>query len=167
MRRIAEVAGCTTGLVTHYFASKDEILVAALRDVHEAAGRRMTGHLSRSSALATLEAVLHEALPLDEDRVHEWRVWLVFWGQALSSRALVREQRRRYEEWRRMVRGLLLRARRSGELDPRADLDSCVDETVALVDGLSIQAVFEPDRLGPARLKALIHEHVRRLGRVR
>ena len=41
MRRIAEAAGCTTGLVTHYFASKDEILVAALRPSHEAAGARM------------------------------------------------------------------------------------------------------------------------------
>lgn len=165
MRRIAEAAGCTTGLVTHYFESKDQILIAALREVHEAAGRRMRAHLGAKSALAALEAVLREALPLDEQRVHEWRVWLTFWGQALSSRALVREQRDRYDEWRRIVRALLLRARLAGELDPDADVNSCVDETVALVDGLGIQAVFEPGRLTPARLRALIREHVRQLRR--
>jgi AcrR family transcriptional regulator len=163
MRRIAEAAGCTTGLVTHYFKTKGEILIAALREVHEAAGRRMRARIEGRSGLSALESVLHEALPLDGQRVEEWRVWLTFWGQALSSRALITEQRRRYEEWRRLVRGLLLQARREGELDPKADVERCADETLALVDGLGIQAVFEADRLTPARLRALIREHVRQL----
>ncbi len=38
VRRIAHEAVSTTGLVTHYFANKDEILIAALRHVHRAAG---------------------------------------------------------------------------------------------------------------------------------
>jgi AcrR family transcriptional regulator len=165
MRRIAESAGCTTGLVTHYFAGKDEILIAALREVHAAAGRRMVACLAERRGLAALEAVLLEALPLDAERVQEWKVWLTFWGQALTARALVAEQRSRYAEWRRVVRELLRQARRDRELDPAANVEGCVDETIALVDGLGIQAVFEADRLTPARLRALVREHVRQLRR--
>jgi hypothetical protein len=37
LRRIAERANCTTGLVTHYFATKEELLIAAMEQVRHAA----------------------------------------------------------------------------------------------------------------------------------
>src|SRR5580692_1468139 len=50
MRRIAQAAGCTTGRVTHYFYSKDDMLVAALREVHRRAAERMIRHIGRADA---------------------------------------------------------------------------------------------------------------------
>jgi AcrR family transcriptional regulator len=163
MRRIAEEAGCTTGRVTHYFADKDEILVAALRAVHRAAATRMAPALDREDALAGLEAVLFEALPLDEERRREWRVWLAFWGRAQASGKLVAEQRRRYAEWRQLIRALLAAAARRGDLRADADLALEVDHLLATVDGLGIEASFEPDRLTPARQRAIVRAHLARL----
>jgi AcrR family transcriptional regulator len=163
MRRIADAAGCTTGLVTHYFENKDEILLAALRDAHGAAGRRMGVHAEGGGGLAALELVLHDALPLDDERVREWKVWLSFWGEAVGTRALAREQKKRYEEWRRLVRTHLKSARSAGELGASVDLESSVEEIVALIDGLGLQAVFEPDRLPPSRLKTLVKRQLDRL----
>jgi AcrR family transcriptional regulator len=163
MRRIAEEAGCTTGRVTHYFAGKDEILVAALRAVHRAAATRMAQALDREDALAGLEAVLFEGLPLDEERRREWRVWLAFWGRAQASGKLVAEQRRRYAEWRQLIKALLDAAARRGELRADADLALEVDHLLATVDGLGIEASFEPERLTPARQRAIVRAQLARL----
>jgi TetR/AcrR family transcriptional regulator, transcriptional repressor of bet genes len=140
VRRIAEEAGCTTGRITHYFADKEEVLVAALRQVHRAAGKRMLAAIGERSGLAALRAVLAEALPLDQERVLEWRVWLAFWGSAATSASLQAEQHERYREWR----GLLKRVLATAPLSARIDLDRLVDQIVALVDGFGLQGVLDP-----------------------
>ena len=110
VRRIAEEAGCTTGRITHYFADKEEVLVAALRQVHRAAGKRMLAATGERSGLEALRAVLAEALPLDEERILEWRVWLAFWGSAATSTSLQAEQHQRYREWRGLLKRVLATA---------------------------------------------------------
>ena len=65
VRRIAQAAGCTTGLVTHYFDSKDDMLVAALREVHRRAGQRMIRHVGGADIAAVLLEVILDALPMD------------------------------------------------------------------------------------------------------
>ena len=140
VRRIAEEAGCTTGRITHYFADKEEVLVAALRQVHRAAGKRMLAAIGPRSGLEALRAVLAEALPLDQERVLEWRVWLAFWGSAATSASLQAEQHQRYREWR----GLLKRVLATAQLSADIDLDRLVDQIVALVDGFGLQGVLDP-----------------------
>ena len=142
VRRIAEEAGCTTGRITHYFADKEEVLVAALRQVHRAAGKRMLAAIGERSGLEALRAVLAEALPLDQERILEWRVWLAFWGSAATSASLQAEQHERYREWRALLRRVLATA----ELPAGIDLDRLVDQIVALVDGFGLQGVLDPER---------------------
>jgi TetR/AcrR family transcriptional repressor of bet genes len=142
VRRIAEEAGCTTGRITHYFADKEEVLVAALRQVHRAAGKRMLAAIGQRSGLEALRAVLAEALPLDQERILEWRVWLAFWGSAATSTSLQAEQHQRYREWR----GLLKRVLATAQLSADIDLDRLVDQIVALVDGFGLQGVLDPQR---------------------
>ena len=144
VRRIAEEAGCTTGRITHYFADKEEVLVAALRQVHRAAGKRMLAAIGARSGLEALRAVLAEALPLDEERVLEWRVWLAFWGSAATSTSLQAEQHQRYREWRGLLRRVLAAAQHDGQLPAGIDLDRLVDQIVALVDGFGLQGVLDP-----------------------
>jgi TetR/AcrR family transcriptional regulator, transcriptional repressor of bet genes len=146
VRRIAEEAGCTTGRITHYFADKEEVLVAALRQVHRAAGKRMLAAIGPRGGRAALRAVLAEALPLDEERILEWRVWLAFWGSAATSTRLQAEQHERYREWR----GLLNRVLATAQLPAGIDLDRLTDQIVALVDGFGLQGVlhaWEPEQL--------------------
>jgi len=153
VRRIAEEAGCTTGRITHYFADKEEVLVAALRQVHRAAGRRMLAAIGPRSGLDALRAVLDEALPLDQERVLEWRVWLAFWGSAATSASLQAEQHQRYREWR----GLLKRVLATAQLPAEVDLDRLVDQIVALVDGFGLQGVLDPQDPQPEQLASRLN----------
>jgi AcrR family transcriptional regulator len=153
VRRIAEEAGCTTGRITHYFADKEEVLVAALRQVHRAAGKRMLAAIGPRSGLEALRAVLAEALPLDQERVLEWRVWLAFWGSAATSTSLQAEQHERYRVWR----GLLTRVLATAPLSADIDLDRLVDQIVALVDGFGLQGVLDPQHPQPEQLASRLN----------
>jgi TetR/AcrR family transcriptional repressor of bet genes len=150
MRRIAEAAGCTTGRVTHYFDSKDDVLVAALREVYRRAAERIRRHIGGADAAAVLLDVLVVALPVDEDRQLEWKVWLAFWGRAAADERLRREQEQRYAEWRGLLDMLIRRARPH---DAAADRRTAVDLIAGAIDGLGIQAVLEPASFTSARLR--------------
>src|ERR1700691_6661612 len=74
--RIARAAGYTTGMVAHYFDSKQEIILAALRLML----MRIEQRLTRERGETNLLAVLSEALALDPPRFTECAFWMAFWG---------------------------------------------------------------------------------------
>src|SRR5580658_2766127 len=74
--RIARAAGYTTGMVAHYFESKQEIILAALRLMLQRIEHRLTRE--RRSGEASLVAVLSEALALDAQRFTECAFWMAF-----------------------------------------------------------------------------------------
>ena len=164
VRTIAREVGCSTGVLQHYFPDKDALLLHALRLATAQTGGRMAARAQAAGGLAALRAVVREALPLDADSRLEWRIWLAFWGRAVSDPALAREQRRRYVEWRALVRGLLHDAQRRRELPGRLDAAREADAVVAFVDGIGISATLEPARMPPAHQLALVDEYLRRLG---
>ncbi len=76
--RIAREAGYTTGMIAHYFDSKQEIILAALRLML----RRIEERLLRPAGDGeSLLSVLSELLPLDDQRSTECAFWIAFWGQ--------------------------------------------------------------------------------------
>jgi TetR/AcrR family transcriptional regulator, transcriptional repressor of bet genes len=150
VRRIAEAAGCTTGRVTHYFDAKDDVLVTALREVHKRAGQRMIRHIDGADIATVLYQVILDALPMDEERQLEWKVWLAFWGRAAADDRLHREQQQRYAEWRGVLGKLIRRARPD---DSAVERRTAVDLIAGAIDGLGIQATLEPDLFTTARLR--------------
>lgn len=86
--RIAREAGYTTGMVAHYFDTKQDIIIAALR----LNLRRIEERLTRPNAdsPADLLTVLSEALPIDEQRFIECAFWTAFWGQVSADKRLKR-----------------------------------------------------------------------------
>lgn len=83
-------------------------------------------------------------------------VWLSFWGVAWTSAALSAEHQDHYEVWRGSIHNALRDAARLGQTRPGLDLPEATDRLVALVDGLGLQAMYEPRRLTPARVMAII-----------
>lgn len=142
MRRIARKARCTTGRITHYFADKDELLIEVLRSIHRRTRERIRSALRAPDSDSRFERVIEAALPLDSERLEEWRVWLTFWAYGLSSEALRDELRIRYDDW-----SALLAA--STGLPPDGPETRTL---VALIDGLGTRAT-----LAPAHLEAEHH----------
>ena len=87
MVRIARAAGYSTGMLAHYFDTKQDIIIAALRLIL----RRIDERLRQpATARPDLLALLTEALPLDEHRRTECAFWATFWGQVSTDKRLKR-----------------------------------------------------------------------------
>src|ERR1700693_5799413 len=86
--RIAREAGYTTGMVAHYFDTKQDIVIAALRLILRRIEERLTP--SEADGPAELLTVLTESLPVDETRYNECAFWIAFWGQVPTDRRLKR-----------------------------------------------------------------------------
>ncbi len=86
--RIAEAAGYTTGMVAHYYESKQDIILAALRLILTRIEERLNRQHERGER--NLLGVLSEALPIDEARSTECAFWMAFWGQVSADKKLRR-----------------------------------------------------------------------------
>lgn len=148
-RRIAKEAGYSNGVLAHYFADKDDILVSALQMAHSRVRARTLAAVKDLVGMAALRAAILEALPLDEDRLFEASLEFGYLSRAINAarlRDVYEDERIRFREF---LTGLVSAAREAGELRAAYDDAHIVAETLVLIDGLSVQAAFLPARVPP------------------
>jgi TetR/AcrR family transcriptional regulator, transcriptional repressor of bet genes len=164
IRGVAAEAGWSTGALHHYFSDKEELLLFAFRTVAGRVGRRVDA--ARESTREPVELVrelLAIGLPLDDERRDETRVWFAFLGLALTRPALARAQGAAYGQWRRLVASALEEAQAAGALDAALDSQREAAGLVALVDGLAVQAMFEPSGPSPERQLEIVDARIAEL----
>jgi AcrR family transcriptional regulator len=158
IRSIAQEAGCSRGILAHYFDDKADILGSALLMSHRRVIARMDAATARLAGLAALRVVMLEALPLDGQRDLEAQIEISFWSRALGSPPLRRLQHAEFDRFTARLRGHLAEAEKLGELRAGADLDLMAHQLLVLIDGLSAERVLYPDRVGPDRQRQLLNE---------
>ncbi len=140
LRKVAAAADCTTGRIAHYFEGREELLLAALSSAYAASEARMVRiEQSSRSAEDRLRGVIHEALPLNAERLKEWRVWLVFWAAAATNDDLAQENTRRYAAWQRMLARLIT------EHAGPVNAENLAFALIAMIDGIGIRTSLSPD----------------------
>lgn len=151
IRGVAAEAGWSTGALHHYFADKEQLLLFAFQTVADRVGRRVAAAREASGdPLELARALLAIGLPLDEARRDETRVWFAFLGLALTRPPLARAQRLAYQAWRRIVADALRDAQEKGDVEEDVDVEREAAALVAIVDGLAVQASFDPGCLDVA-----------------
>lgn len=155
VRAVAKEAGFTTGALTHYFHSKDQLLIEAselsarlVRDLMEKAEKI-------SPALDAIRKVVSFALPLTAESRGYWKIWLGYWERSSVDPDVNKVMQLRYDEWRDRLARLLERARREGDVAATVDPKRAAQELVLLVDGIGVQVLLGVGRIPPARQKAL------------
>ena len=157
LRRIARETGPTTGVVTHYFRNKRELMAFAFGLVVD----RSTSRMARAAAEAGVMEALAQLLPLDEERRRETTVWLALMSASLTDLDLALELRQRY----RQAREATLPVFRTALEETRGgDPDDFADELLAVVDGITVDALTDPERYPPDRQLALLRRALVRLG---
>ena len=137
-RRVAEAAGSSTAIVSTYFTDKRDLLLSTLR----AAASRTTVRFEAAIAEGgDLQAGLEAWLPLDDQRLTDWRVIIAFWGVAVSDPELAEVQDGHVTRARARVEKLLRQDRRLAEKP--SETVRLAQQIVALTLGIALQAVFE------------------------
>lgn len=149
-RRIAEEAGYSNGVLAHYFRDKDDILVQALTLAHEHVRSRAAVVRQDRAGLAALRAVVEEALPLDPARLLEARIEFSFLERARTVPRLREVHREEQAHFRARLAELVRGARTEGAVPAHVTDDEAVRQILVLVDGLSIQALLDPERVTAA-----------------
>ncbi len=148
VRAIAEAAGASTKVVSHYFRDKRALLVSTYRSATEDSVNRALS--SQAGAGADTRAYLLSLLPSSAPMLRNWKVWLAFWAYAIADPEFAQEQRARVLAARTQVAEILT-------LDPAfAGLAADVRERAArdlltVVIGVALQAAFDAEDWPPER----------------
>jgi AcrR family transcriptional regulator len=156
-RRVAEAADSSTAIVSTYFTDKRDLLLSTFR---AAASRTTVRFEAAINAGGTLQDCLEAWLPLDEDRLTDWRVIIAFWGVAVTDPELAAVQDGHVGRARARVEKLL-QGEHGG--DPPAKRERLAQQILALMLGIALQAVFEPAASASLPQRALLTDGLARL----
>jgi AcrR family transcriptional regulator len=162
VRNVAGAVGFSTSVVSHYFDDVDELLHETYSWAAARARVRIEAVLAADPG--DVAGVVEAVLPLDEVRRDDWRVWLAFWSEALSTPALAEEQRDRARTTVvRLERSLRVR-QAAGELPLDVDVRAAARRLGALIPGIAAEALFDPTSWGPRRQRDVLHGELALLG---
>lgn len=145
LRHVATEAGVTSGMVQHYFPSKDAMMAFAMRS----AGERYEARMDRAvaglgddpSARDVVGAMLSSLLPLDESQRADARVALAFHSYAAVRRRAAQGLDADNARLRDFITGLITQSwttdGTSGAVDPAA----AATALLAVAEGLGVQVL--------------------------
>ena len=153
VRRIAAEVGYSTTIVTHYFANKQELLLSAYRLVANESKERFDAVISRDPG--DLVACLLTLTASDEKGFRGWRVYVAFWEMAKCDPVFAAEQRLWIENALARI-GDVIRSR----FGDRSDLRTAAQSLIALAQGISVQALFDPQSWSRDQIRAALAREV-------
>jgi len=148
---IGRAVGATTGTVTHYFDGKDALLAASLDRLAD----RLYEEIERTDG-KDFFADLARALPVDAQGRRDWRVWLCYWGRAISDTELASRHNTHYARIQGAIAESLEAAQAAGEVNPEIPAVDLADAIISAVDGIGTRAALAPRAWPAARQRALL-----------
>lgn len=149
LRAVATEMGATTGLLTHYFPSKKDLVAHALTLLDERRTATRRGDTG-PGGLGALRTLLLDILPSTPQAAADNRIWVGSWDAALADPGLTAGHADRYARSRERIRHQVREAQRLGEL-PSADADDLAAAILSFTLGLVVQALFSPQEFPPER----------------
>lgn len=138
LRAVAAEMGASTGLLTHYFATKRDLVQYALGVADE-----RTAAMSLADpevpGLAGLRAAILHVLKANQMN----RVWVSSWDAALGDPELAKREAARYTRWRDRLREHVRIAQENGEIPPAESADDIAATVASFTHGLVVQALFD------------------------
>ncbi|MBL8554561.1 MAG: TetR family transcriptional regulator C-terminal domain-containing protein [Phenylobacterium sp.] len=153
LRKVAQRAGCTTGAVSYYFASKDEMLVAVIESRFDEFDKLLEIGDGAGAIRAMFERWLEITNPEDPG---VWVAGFQLLAYARHEPTLAAAYQRRYARYRETFAAILAGGQRDGWVRRDIPADLLADQLSAMGDGWMMLFPIEPDRFGPKRVKALL-----------
>jgi AcrR family transcriptional regulator len=163
MRAIAQELGSSTGVVTHYFRGKEELMLFALERVFEKLFKDMEASAQGRQGLERLEEMILSALPTSPEGIPGWQVWIAFLGYAVGRDNLVQEHQKRYDSLCQTICRELADLQAAKLIRDELDLTLEANAAIALVDGIGTGVVINPKQFSPEQQRYLVRRHINTL----
>jgi AcrR family transcriptional regulator len=165
IRGMARETGWSVGSLAHYFADKDDILESALRLAYERITARWALKLDGLTGLAALRELVLDNLPLDDERELETKFLMNYWSRAIRGGDGVPRPARRGPQLIDRLANLARDAQAADEIATDRTPEDIAELLLGLIDGFSLHALLDPERLTRERQVRLIEEELDRLSR--
>ncbi len=158
VRNIAEEAGLSLGALRHYFQNQDDLLVYAMTLVQERAMSRIAVVVKRD--LPPKEraiAVILEIVPVNAETLTEMEVWFAFMAHVKHRKELLNVPDDGIFEG---VSNVIKYLEATGLLRERLDLNLEIERLYALIDGIAMHALLDPERVDRDQVINVVHYHI-------
>ena len=161
--RICDAAGVSRGLISHYFAGKEALLLETYRRLSEELGAETAKAMAERdgdpvNALRALVEVSFRPPVFEESKM---AAWLAFWSASRGNPALGALNRELYRGYRASVtRRMAEAARRRGVA---LDAHGAATALTALIDGLWLEFALDAEAFGADQAQAACMDYLDRL----
>ena len=159
IRAIARELDCTTGVVTHYFRDKQELILFALDRVTEKLQQGMQKVAEQPVSVDRLVEMLCAFLPLDNKRQEILKVWVAFLGYAVGRESLMLEHQASAGELREVIMQELKALQSAKKIRQDIDVGVEANSLLALVNGIALDSLIQKKCLNSKQQKMVIQRY--------
>ncbi len=159
-RALADAADCTTGMIVHYFPTRDDILLAALAHAEGFTRNRMDYCLNTYVGIEALRQCLYAVIPADKKLGGNWRLWISFWARAANNDAVNKRQSEAYAEARSRWAQFIVKAQDNSDICKTINPKDEGKNVMALLDGLGVQSMVGKGALTRSQQKLMIDTYL-------
>jgi AcrR family transcriptional regulator len=153
MRLVARQANCTTGVLTHYFSSKEELLCRAGELLFDWAEQLARDAAAGGDSLRALQIVSGVVEHGEQPSFDFWSVWLQVLSKARQNQRLADVVRKRYGKFRKLLTEIIRAGQARGQIRSDVEASLLADHVNAVTDGLGLMAPIESGRLTQKRIR--------------
>jgi len=160
MRGLAAELDVSTGTITHWFATKNQVLGATLEELASRFAARTAAELEHATTPTEVLIALGDAsVPDTPERMDEQRVWGELGARAARTPDLAERHERLYAGWRRQMEKAV-EAGVKAKAFRKTDAAEWARTYAALIDGLALHVLLHPESITPERMRAALRAHI-------
>ncbi len=163
MRAVAAEAGLSYGSLFHYFRSKDELLMHAVRHSNSLQTDRINKFTSQYSGMKALEHLLCDDAIITDSSRDDWMVWLTFLYQAALQTSFADLHSELIDDWQTRIESLLEDAQKAGEIRENLDISFEAIGVWAYSSGIGQLSLLHRELLPVKLQKQLISAYLDKL----
>ena len=163
MRALAADMDITTGMITHYYKSKDDILFAALQGVHDRFYTRASSAIGGRKGLEAIRARMQASLPLSPSVRQDWAIIFQFWASATRKPEFARYMSKEHKRLQAMDIANLEYAQAHGEIGSHLVLERVAEQLDAMTTGIGVSSRFNARRLNKRNTFEIIDDALSQL----
>jgi len=163
MRAVAAEAGLSYGSLFHYFSSKDELLMHAVRHSNSLQTDRINKFTSQYSGMKALEHLLCDDAIITDSSRDDWMVWLTFLYKAALQTSFADLHAELIDGWKTRIEGLLEDAQKEGEIRENLDISFEAIGVWAYSSGIGQLSLLHRELLPVKLQKQLISAYLDKL----
>ncbi|CAM4134528.1 TetR/AcrR family transcriptional regulator [Lederbergia lenta] len=158
VRNIAKEADLSSGALRHYFSTQDELLMYAMNLVKENATARIEKIAQQNFPPKELVLkILMEIIPTNKETLAEMEVWFAFIAHFMHDKSVFEVH---HDGILQGLQKLIELLEHFQLLKKELNKELEIEKLYALVDGLALHAMFEPNRIDKKKIEQVLFSHI-------